>query len=114
VQAVPEWEAAMGWNNLLPAVLAGSVSSCVTPPARFVSNVAASQDKFMQDRYACLKETQQPTSATFVGGGDGGSSRSVVEPSCGVFNACLAARGYSQSETGPLTVPSEAVIRCHR
>ena len=108
----------MGWNNLLPvitaALLAGAISSCVTPPPpRFVSDLGASQDKFMQDRYACLKETQQPTSAAFVGG-DTGSARSVVEPSCGAFNACLAARGYSQSETGPLTVPSEAVIRCHR
>ena len=106
----------MGWNNLLPvitaAVLAGTVSSCVMPPAHFVSNAGASQDKFMQDRYACLKETQQPTSAAFVGG-DTGSARSVVEPSCGAFNACLAARGYSQSQTGPLTVPREAVISCH-
>jgi hypothetical protein len=53
-------------------------------------------------------ETQQPAFQAA-----GGAAEGVVEPSCGAFNACLAARGYSQSSAGSLVVPREAVIRCH-
>jgi hypothetical protein len=57
----------------------------------------------MQDRYACYHETAQRLVA------DRGASE--VKPSCGAFNACLAARGYLQSKDGNLEVPASAKWR---
>src|ERR1035437_798853 len=82
---------------LLIAVLGG----CATMPPtyiRWMTSTSATQQQFMQDRYACLQETQQRVSGAFVNQ-YGGASSSQVMPPCSAFNACLASRGYYRSDT---------------
>jgi hypothetical protein len=79
------------------------------------------QQQFIQDRYACMMQTQQTvTAAAFDGSGGGAVSR--VMPSCSAFNACLAARGYYRADTtnladfnapGNFSVPKGAKVTCN-
>lgn len=103
---------------LLVAVIGG----CATTPTyiRWMTNTGATQQQFMNDRYACLQETQQRVSGAFVNQ-YGGASSSRVMPPCSAFNACPAARGYYRADTtnlddfrqpGSLFVPQGAGIQC--
>jgi hypothetical protein len=74
----------------------------------------------MTDRYACLQETQQRVSDTYVNQ-SGGASTSQVMPTCSAWNACLAARGYFRADTtnpedfkqpGSLYVPQGTIVYC--
>ena len=108
-------------NKCLRVILVFTVfSGCATTPTyiRWITTTGATQQQFMNDRYSCLKETQQRVSGAYVNQ-YGGVSNSQVQPPCSAFNACLAARGYYRSDTtnpadfnhaGSLAVPPGAVI----
>jgi len=107
-------------KNLGMVLLATAVSGCAPTYIRYLSNNGASEQQFMNDRYACLQETQQRISSAYVNG-YGGVANSRVMPPCSAINACLAARGYYRSDTrnpadfnqpGSLSVPPGAVIQC--
>lgn len=98
------------------------ISGCVeeTSYIRYLNMTGATQQQFMEDRYACYQETQQRTSSAYVDQ-YGATASSKVLPSCGGWNACLAARGYYRSDTndpaelhapGSLSVPENAVLHC--
>ncbi len=104
-------------------LLVWTATGCVTPqpqpqPIRF-SHPTATIEQLLQDRYACYKDTEREQKHSSSGGyangygaNYGGSSNSTVMPSCGAFNACLAARGYLRSPSGNLEVPATAELRC--
>jgi len=99
------------------------ILGCATGPQsyyRYVGPTNRSQQDWMNDRYACLKETQQRISNTAVNG-YGGASSSTVMPTCSAFNACLASRGFYRQDTtdvsvfnnpGNFSVPQGSVINC--
>lgn len=97
-------------SSLSVAVVLVFITGCVTTPSRYTA-YGKSQDDLMRDRYQCYQETQQRVSGAYVNR-YGGAANSSVIPSCGAFNACLAARGYLKSENGNLVVPSGALIDC--
>ena len=104
-------------------VFAAVVSGCASNPPmyiRYMSNTGATQQQFMKDRYACYAETHQWAyrAAAYQ---PGGGPVSQVRTPCNPFNACLAARGYSRSDTpnpadlnqaGSLYVPQGAEFQC--
>ena len=101
-------------------LLVAAVSGCAPTYVRYLSNNGATQQQFMNDRYSCLRETQQRVSGAYVNQ-YGGAANSQVMPPCSALNACLAARGYYRSDTtnladfnqpGSLGVPQGAGIQC--
>lgn len=64
------------------------------------------------DRYSCYQYTQQFVTQADISEPIG-ISKSQVIPSCGAFNACIAARGYLRSDNRHLEVLPGAVIQCH-
>ena len=117
-----DWEG--GWKMVrwlnVPTVAFGAllVSGCSTtapsspppPPMRWTSNNQATQDQWLKDRSTCYLETQQQLTAA-------GADQSKIKPNddliCRPFNACLAARGYTRSDsTGTLSIPWGALVQC--
>jgi hypothetical protein len=109
--------------RIVVIVLIAMVSGCAAPRPvyiRYIGSNGASQQQFMNDRYSCLRETQQRISGAFVNQ-YGGASQSQVAPSCSAMAACLAARGYYRADTtnpadfnqpGSLSVPPGTMINC--
>jgi hypothetical protein len=104
--------------------LAFALIGCSTSYPRYASHndPVPTQQQFVQDRYACLLQTQQTvTAAAFDKSGGGAVSR--VMPSCSAFNACLAARGYYRVDDtknldvfnipGNFYVPKGAKVTCN-
>ena len=91
--------------------LATVLTSCSGTLPKF-SHPTATQEKFLQDRYACYRETAQRVSTASVGEYGGGAVSEVV-PNCSAFRACLAARGYLETENGSLVVTSSTKINCN-
>jgi hypothetical protein len=111
------WRKALGVILLIPTLV---VAGCAPSYMRYVSNNGASQQQFMQDRYACYQETRERVSSAAVNR-YGGAASSQVIPSCSAMGACLAARGYFRSDTSDLadfqkpgnySVPQGAVLQC--
>lgn len=104
---------------LLGAALAG----CATEPTyiRWINQNGGSQEEFMRARYECYQETRATVSRAYANQ-YGGAAGSQVIPTCGGFNACLAARGYYQmadttdtsvfQQPGNFFVPQGAIIQC--
>jgi hypothetical protein len=65
----------------------------------------------MKDRYECLQEAEQPYSMA-AATPYGGSSSSQTMPSCGVWTACLGARGYVVDPNGNLAAPPGMKVHC--
>ena len=97
------------------------VSGCV-PQIRYI-NYGVTQEQMLKDRYECYQETQQTSSNVYIGSPSasvdqwaevyGGTASRQVIPSCGAFNACMAARGYIRDDrNGNLIVPDSTVMRC--
>ena len=113
------------YKNLRIILLVASVGGCATTNVtymRYLNNTNATQEQFMKDRYSCYQETQQRVSNAYANQ-SGGAANSQVLPTCGAFNACLAARGYYRADTtnfadldqpGSLFVPNGAEIRCNQ
>lgn len=79
-------------KNLI--VLFGAVLVACAPvhEMRWVKPV--SQEEANQDSYACLREAQQRVSRAVITQW-GGGSRDEVITNRDLFNACMAARGYT-------------------
>jgi hypothetical protein len=95
------------------AVLVSGCASAPPPPVmRWTSNNHATQEKWLSDRNGCYIETQQRMSEGSVDQSKA-KADSVDNPVCRTFNACLAARGYTRSDTtGTLTIPEGASVLC--
>jgi hypothetical protein len=84
------------------------LSACVTkqqPDSKMVwVKPGTSQTEFAQDRYACMKESQQRVSTTIVNEAVGSSLSNVVTNGQ-LFGACMNAKGWvlqnEQTATGP-------------
>lgn len=89
------------------------VAGCTTQPPKMLrySRPETTQSQFMKDRYECLLESQQRVSGAVVNA-YGGASNSEVVPSCGIWMACLGARGYVVDEVGTLSAPPETRVGC--
>ena len=108
---------------IIHLILFTIVSGCASAPPsymRFTGPTNKTQQEFVNDRYACLKETQQRRSNAAVNEYGGAASSSVM-PSCSAFNACLASKGFYRQDTtdlnvfsqpGNFSVPQGAVINC--
>jgi hypothetical protein len=90
-------------------LVAAGCNGCAEP-LRFTNLNGSTTAQFTQDRYTCLRETQQPS--TNASADQYSATRtSRVIPSCSAFQACLAAKGYIRSDDGPLWARTE--IRCN-
>ncbi|WP_041453466.1 hypothetical protein [Anaeromyxobacter dehalogenans] len=68
------------------------------------SKEGGTQSAFLQDRYACLRESQQNRSIAVVTQyGGSGSSGQVTDG--GLFVACMSARGYALDANGQFAPP---------
>ena len=86
------------------------MTACASvPPSRY-DGPGSFQD-FANARYQCVRETSAPVSFTLVNPYGGGSSSSVM-PNCSSFVACLASKGYYESENGRLDSAS-IVVDCN-
>ena len=66
---------------------------------------------FANARYQCVQETSARVSGAAVNQ-YGGAARSSVMPSCSAFSACLASKGYYESQNGRHDASSISV-RCN-
>jgi hypothetical protein len=74
----------------LVALLAG----CATPPPPMHWVKAGfNQDAFLKDRYACLQQSQQPQTGSYVNG-YGGSSYGTMITNMKLFTSCMEAGRY--------------------
>ena len=105
---------------VLMVALVATTSGCATTYIRWINSRGVSQEQFMKDRYACLQETQQRVSESYINQ-SGGAASSQVMPSCSAWNSCLSARGYYRSDTtniddfrqpGNLFVPPGTIVYC--
>lgn len=99
---------------LVLGVLLASGCASAPPPSvlRWTSNNQATQQQWLNDRYSCYSETQQRVSDPSADQ-PGVNPNRVDGPICRAFNACLAARGYTRSDTtGALTIPEDASVKC--
>jgi hypothetical protein len=91
-------------------VILSSLGGCATPPPPMrYAHQSATQQTYMQDRFACIQQAQQNRSGAYVDQ-FGGTSQSKVVINRGVFLACMGAKGYKVDANGPLTTPSESVV----
>jgi hypothetical protein len=82
------------------------LAGCAHAPATQLYKDGASYQDFSSDRYACIQEAQQPVSRAHISQ-YGGSARSEVRPSRGVYLSCMAARGYHPVESGGFVPATE-------
>jgi hypothetical protein len=106
----------MKTSNTLIAIAALNLSlvACapVKPvPIRHFTRPETTQEQFMKDRYECLQEAEQRVSGAYVNS-YGGAASSQVIANCGVWVACLGARGYTVDPNGNLSAPREMIVRC--
>lgn len=93
-------------------LLLGACAHKIIPITHF-SKDGATQQQFMIDRYACIKEAQKSVSSSLINTnsyGGYGSSHSNVVTDRGMFMGCITARGYMPDPNGPLYPPAEAVV----
>lgn len=78
----------------------GACASTATVYMRYVNNndPPPSRQQWMQDRYACMQETQHRVSGAYINQ-FGGAAASRVVPTCNALAVCLAAKGYYRSDT---------------
>ena len=100
-------------SPILLALTATVLSGCAVPQQIRFTKDGTDQAKFMKDRYECLQEAQQRVSGAYVNQ-YGGASSSKVVANCGVWVACLGARGYEVDPNGDLAAPPGMVVYCAR
>jgi hypothetical protein len=89
--------------------LALTLSGCARAVPAHWAKPGADQTTFMQDRYACIQQSQQ-NKAVWDNGQNGGGVATVVT-SRGMLVSCMAAKGYSLDPNGPLVAPVEANMK---
>jgi hypothetical protein len=74
------------------------LSACVVQPApQRYTRPETTQEQFLQDRYECIRESQQGPIL-----------------SCSLISACMGARGYALSAAGDLAPPAGMAVACRR
>ena len=76
-------------------------------------NGPGSNQDFAVARYQCFRETQQ-IAISASRDALGSSTSAGVQPSCAMFNACLAAKGYERVASGRFTVSPDLAVKCSR
>lgn len=76
-------------------------------------NGPGSNQDFAVARYQCFRETQQ-IAISASRDALGSSTSAGVQPSCAMFNACLAAKGYERVTSGRFTVSPDLAVKCSR
>ena len=89
-------------------LIAMGLCSCGKAPQ--FSHPSSNQQTYMQDRYACIQQSQQARSSAYVNA-YGGSSEGGTFVSRGLFMNCMAAKGYTADPNGPLITPAANVVR---
>jgi hypothetical protein len=97
--------------SIMSLLLVACVQQQVPKPLARYSKAGATQEAFMKDRYECLQQSEQRVSGAFVSA-YGGASNSQMLPSCGVWFACLGARGYTVDPNGNLSAPPGMIVYC--
>ena len=91
-------------RGLAPCVLVAALVGCAPPPAARFTHATATQENFLQDRYVCIQQAQQQRSGAYVNR-YGGEADSRVIINRGVYDACMAAKGYKIDPNGNLAPP---------
>lgn len=95
------------------AILSSSlaIAGCDTPyGGHYRYEGPGNFQEFANARYECARVNQSYSSTAYVHGRLGTASGSVA-PSCSVFNACLASKGYYLNPNGRLDA-SRIAISC--
>ena len=87
------------------AVCVVALGGCARAPARF-SKPGATEQVFMQDRYACIQQSQQNRGAA-----NAYVAYTGVIVNRGVFMSCMGARGYLLDPNGSLAAQPGTEIR---
>jgi len=97
---------------ILSAILAIAGCNAVSPyGGTYKFDGPGNFQEFANARYECARATQSYSSTAFVQGGLGAASSNVA-PSCSVFSACLASKGYYRNANGRLDA-SGIVVNCN-
>ncbi len=97
-------------------LLTVSLTGCETTETNRIAydHGSASNEQFLKDRYACIKDSMGyvQSGTGYVNDGFGQSRSSGKNAVNGpVFNNCMALKGYTQNdETGRLVVPPALVV----
>jgi hypothetical protein len=96
--------------SLVGVMLLAGCATPVPPPTRY-SKPGATQEQFMSDRYDCMLQAQREETTTYANQYNG-SSRSGTVIKCGIWRACLGARGYTIDPNGNVGAPKEMAVTC--
>jgi hypothetical protein len=89
----------MRFIALSTAVLSLSLASCGQQAQQLWLKPGAAADEFSQERYACLQQSQQPSSSAYIGR-YGGAANSNIITNGGLFDACMNSRGWALTNVG--------------
>jgi hypothetical protein len=73
--------------------------SCVQQSQQLWLKPGAAAEEFSQERYACLQQSQQPSSSSYLNR-YGGVSNSNIITNGGLFDACMNSRGWALTNVG--------------
>jgi Tfp pilus assembly protein PilV len=93
---------------VIALLLVLGLAGCSAKAPQF-SHTSATQQTYMQDRYACIQQSQTSRSSTYVNG-YGGSQEAGTYVSRGLFMNCMAAKGYSADPNGRLITPAANIV----
>lgn len=103
------------WSLVLAIMLAGCAGGSLLGGPGNGSNTlrwskeGGTQPAYLQDRYDCLRESQQQRSR-FAANGYVAAGRSAQVTDSGMFMACMSARGYVRDDDGPFAPPEGAEV----
>jgi hypothetical protein len=93
-------------KKIVMAIMTIVMTGCIAPPPKYTG--PGSFQDFANARYQCVRETSARVSGAAIGQ-YGGSAKSSVMPSCSAFTACLASKGYYESQNGKFDAASIGV-----
>jgi hypothetical protein len=79
---------------LSAVVLSFSLASCGQQAQQLWLKPGAAANEFGQERYACLQQSQQPSSSAYIGR-YGGAANSNVITNDGLYSACMNSKGWA-------------------
>jgi len=75
------------------ATVARLLVSCAQQPQQLWLKPGAAPDEFSQERYACLQQSQQPSSSAYLNR-YGGVANSNIITNDGLYTACMTSKGW--------------------
>jgi hypothetical protein len=78
------------------AFVAAGLCGCAQPQ-KVWEKIGSTPNDFSQARYACLQQSQQPTSGAYINRYGGYASSNIITNG-GLFDACMNARGWTLTE----------------